>query len=84
MGIEEFVWVSIIDNKTCEDCCLPRNGLTTLEIREKLVNGDLNSDDCDTLVPPGHFNCRCQLVPVASVDQVEGPDWKSFGEWLES
>lgn len=84
MGIKEFVWVAIIDKRTCETCCLPRSGLTTSEIRSKLESGELSSDDCDTVVPPGHFNCRCQLAPVASIDPVEGPDWKSFGEWLES
>jgi len=76
LGIEEFVWGAIIDNKTCEECCLPRNGKTTSEI-EKMGGGD-----CDGTVPPLHPNCRCDIAPVASTDEVDGPDWKSFEEWL--
>lgn len=84
LGIQDFVWVAIIDEKTCEDCCVPRNGMTTSEIETALQNGDLDADDCDATSPPAHPNCRCQLAPVASTDEVQGPDWKSFGEWLNS
>jgi hypothetical protein len=84
LGIEDFVWVAIIDNKTCMDCCIPRNGMTTREIEQALESGDLDPDECDATSPPAHANCRCQLAPVASTDEVEGPDWKSFGEWLNS
>jgi hypothetical protein len=83
LGISEFVWVAIIDNRT-DDCCLHRNGLTTSEIEEKLSNGELDGDECDAVSPPAHPNCRCQLAPVASTEQVEGPDWKSFDDWLAS
>lgn len=83
LGIEEFVWVAIIDNRT-DDCCLHRNGLTTSEIEQKLESGELDADECDATSPPAHPNCRCQLAPVASSEQVEGPDWKSFDEWLQS
>lgn len=82
-GIQDFVWVAILDDKT-DDCCADRNGHTTEEIEEMLSSGELNADDCDATSPPAHPNCRCQLAPVASTDQVEGPDWKSFNEWLES
>ena len=83
LGIQEFVWIAIIDNKTCDDCCIPRNGMTTSEIEDALDSGKLD-DDCDATSPPAHPNCRCQLAPVASTDDVEGPDWKSVGEWLNS
>jgi SPP1 gp7 family putative phage head morphogenesis protein len=76
LGVKEFVWIAIIDDKTCEECCLPRNGKTTSEI-------DQMDDDCDATVPPAHFNCRCDVGPVASTNEVEGPDWESFNEWLE-
>lgn len=84
LGVKDFVWVAIIDKKTCDVCCLPRNGQTTSEIEEMLRSGELDADECDAVTPPAHPNCRCDLAPVASTDEVEGPDWKSFGEWLES
>lgn len=84
LGVEEFVWVAIIDKKTCDVCCLPRNGKTTSEIEAMLASGELDADACDSSVPPAHPSCRCDIAPVASTDEVEGPDWKSFGEWLES
>jgi hypothetical protein len=84
LGIKDFVWVAVIDNKTCDNCCLPRNGLTLSEIESRLNSGELSEDDCDATSPPAHFHCRCDLAPVASVDEVEGPDWKSFDDWLES
>lgn len=84
LGIEDFVWVAIIDNKTCDVCCLPRNGMTTTEIEAALESGDLDKDECDAVTSPAHPWCRCQMAPVASTDEVEGPDWKSFGEWLNS
>jgi hypothetical protein len=84
LGIQEFVWVAIIDNKTCVECCIPRNGMTTSEIEAALESGDLDADECDGSSPPIHPNCRCQLSPVASTDEVQGPDWKGFDEWLNS
>lgn len=81
LGIQEFVWVAILDDKT-DECCVDRNGLTTAEIEEAINSGSIDSDLCDAVTPPGHFNCRCQVVPVASVNEVEGPDWNTFGEWL--
>lgn len=76
LGVKEFVWIAVIDNHTCDDCCLPRNGKTTSEI-------EAMQDDCDATVPPAHFNCRCNIGPVASTDEVQGPDWSSFNDWLE-
>lgn len=76
MGVKEFVWISIIDKNTCDDCCLPRNGKTTSEI-------DAMNDECGVTVPPAHFNCRCDIGPVASVNEVEGPDWASFNDFMK-
>lgn len=84
LGVKEFVWVAIIDKKTCEVCCLPRAGKTTSEIEAMLSSGELDKEACDAVTPPAHPWCRCDVAPVASTDQVEGPDWKSFGDWLES
>lgn len=84
LGIRDFVWVAIIDDKTCEVCCLPRNGMTTQEIEAALASGKLDADECDATSPPAHPHCRCNIAPVASVDEVEGPDWKSFKEWLDT
>lgn len=75
IGVQDFVWVAVIDDKTCDDCCLPRNGKTTSEIEEM-------DDDCGVTVPPAHFNCRCQIMPVASVNQVSGPQMSDFEDWL--
>lgn len=84
LGINDGVWTAVIDKKTCETCCLPRNGKTTTEIKQMLASGELDADDCDATNPPGHSFCRCQWAPVSSTDEVEGPDWKSFNDWLES
>lgn len=84
LGIEEFVWIAVIDDKTCDECCLPRNGKTTGEIQEMLDNGELDEDACDAEVPPAHPHCRCNIGPVASTDEVQGADFKAFGEWLNS
>lgn len=82
LGIQDFVWIAIIDEKTCKVCCLPRNGKTTSEIEELLASGKLDASECDATTPPAHPFCRCQIGPVASVDEVEGPNWKTFNDWL--
>jgi len=84
LGVQDFVWIAILDQKTCEDCCVPRAGKTSKEIEAMLASGQLDSDECDAITPPAHFKCRCQASPVATVDQVEGPDWQSFNDWLEA
>jgi len=83
LGVKDFVWIAILDDRT-DDCCRERHGLTMSEIKRGMADGSIDSDSCDALTPPAHFNCRCQIGPVASVDEVEGPDWKDFNEWLES
>lgn len=83
LGVKDFVWIAVIDDKT-DTCCLKRHGKTTSEIEDMLDSGQLDPDDCDASTPPAHFNCRCQIGPVASTDEVEGPDWESFNDWLET
>lgn len=84
LGVKDFVWVAVIDKKTCEVCCMPRAGKTTSEIEAMLSSGDLDKDECDAVTPPAHPYCRCDIAPVASTDPVEGPDWKDFNDWLNS
>lgn len=83
LGIQEFVWIAILDEKT-DECCVKRHGKTTSEIEAMLEDGQLDSSECDSSVPPAHPNCRCQIGPVASTDEVEGPDFQAFGDWLKS
>lgn len=80
-GINDYVWVAVVDNRT-DDCCLWRDGLTTQEI-ERRLRTDHSDDECQTIVPPAHFNCRCVLAPM--VDELpERPEenLKEFEEWL--
>jgi hypothetical protein len=77
LGVKDFVWIAVLDDKTCDDCCVPRAGMLLSEIADM-------DDDCDSDTPPAHFNCRCDIGPVASTDEVEGPDWASFNDWLEN
>lgn len=83
LGVKDFVWVAILDDKT-DSCCQRRHGKTTAEIQAMLDSGALNADTCDATVPPAHPNCRCQIGPVASTDEVQGPDWDQFNEWLQA
>lgn len=81
-GIDDFVVIAILDNKTCEDCCgddlgcATFNGMFTSEI-EKMTKGEYD-------VPPYHFNCRCTLAP--STKDLEAydssPTERDFDEWL--
>lgn len=84
LGVKDFVWVAVIDKKTCDVCCLPRAGKTTSEIEAMLQSGDLDKEECDATTPPAHPNCRCDIAPVSSIDEVEGASWKEFGDWLDS
>lgn len=57
LGVKDFVWVAIIDKKTCDVCCLPRAGKTSSEIKQMLADGKLDKKACDAVVPPAHPNC---------------------------
>jgi hypothetical protein len=82
-GITDFEWVAILD-KVTDDCCRTRDGLSSEEIEKAIDDGKLDTDDCDAIVPPAHFNCRCRSTPMTA-DMPERPnvDYASFGEWLE-
>lgn len=85
-GIKDFIWVAILDSDTCKECCAWRNGLTTREIEAQL-KGKHKDDDCDSLVPPAHFNCRCDISPMVNTDEwpeETPPDFGAFDEWLNS
>lgn len=82
-GISEFIWLAILDDKTCEDCCQPRDGLTTSEIQEGIDSGEL--DECDALCPPAHVACRCRLAPMVDSDQEPVTvDTEGFDDWAAS
>ena len=82
-GINDFQWIAITDKKT-DDCCLVRDGLSSQEIQDKLDSGDIDDDDCDSIVPPGHFNCRCRAAPISKdMPEVAPPDFGGFDEWMQ-
>lgn len=82
-GIDDFVWISILDDKT-DECCQWRHGLLTGEIEDRLAKDDSLSEDCDAVVPPAHFNCRCTLAPASKdLQMVNNTDLnQEFDEWL--
>lgn len=80
-GINDFVWIAIIDDKT-DDCCIWRNGLTSSEISVAL-QGEHSDDECDTDVPPAHWGCRCAIAPMTDEMPERPPDnIGDFNEWL--
>jgi hypothetical protein len=79
-GITDFVWIAIVDNVTCDDCCdghgcVDLDGMLTSEIEKEY--GDASC--------PAHFNCRCTLAP-ATDDLPDKPDdgAKDFEDWLNT
>lgn len=81
-GITDFVWIAIIDNRT-DECCVWRNGLTSSEILLAL-QGDHADDECDTEVPPAHFNCRCSLAPMTDdMPDATPTNTGDFQDWLD-
>lgn len=85
-GIDDFVWIAVLDDKTCEFCCEWRSGLLTSEIEKRLNKDKELRDHCDAIVPPAHFNCRCALAPASSdLEAVDTSDTdKEFDEWLNN
>lgn len=81
-GITDFVWISILDDRT-DKCCIWRNGLTTKEIEHQLKT-KRKDDVCQAVVPPAHFNCRCTLSPVTDeIPEAREPsNLGDFEEWL--
>lgn len=81
-GINEFVWISIVDNKT-DTCCTWRDGLTTSEIERKLKS-DKKGDKCKSITPPAHFNCRCTLAPATpTLPGKPATNLGDFDKWLQ-
>lgn len=83
-GVTQFVWIAVLDNRTCEECCVWRDGLTLDEI-ERLLKTKRKKDVCQGSTPPAHPNCRCDLAPAFDnlPDKPES-NLKDFSDWLES
>lgn len=84
-GINEFMWISVLDDRTCEKCCEWRSGLMTSEIEKVLADDKDLAEHCDVVVPPAHFNCRCGIAPVAidNISDLQKPEiTKDFDAWL--
>ncbi len=87
-GITDFVWISVIDDRT-DLCCAWRDGLLVSEIEAQSGDHEGEDDECsvegDGLTPPIHFNCRCTLAP-ATDNIPDKPDdgAKDFDDWLNS
>lgn len=82
-GIKDFVWISIIDNRT-DECCEWRDGLTTSEIEDQLKT-KRKDDECQAVTPPAHFNCRCTLAPSGDeLPDVPESNRTEFEDWLNS
>jgi hypothetical protein len=74
LGVTDFLWVEVIDNKTCEECCIPRGGKTSTEIEAMLKSGELDKEKCDVITPPAHPNC----LPGDSSISINYPILKIF------
>lgn len=83
-GITDMMWIAVIDGKTCAECCAWRDGLSSRQIIEKLATTH-KEDDCQVIVPPAHFNCRCDIAPILE-GMPEAPEslLPEFTEWLMS
>lgn len=85
-GINEFIWIAVLDQKTCQYCCEWRSGLLTSEIEKTLADDPELAEHCDVVVPPAHFNCRCGIAPVVidleTIDS-ENISTKDFQDWLD-
>lgn len=80
-GINDFVWIAVLDNRT-DECCEKRDGLLTSEIKLKL-DGAWADDECQAIVPPAHLNCRCTLAPATeNIPDRPEVDHGSFEAWL--
>lgn len=80
-GVDEFIIIAIIDEKTCDACCgdfgcSDFDGKLSSEV-EAMTKGEQS-------VPPYHFNCRCTVAPASTqmerVDETESK--REFEEWL--
>jgi hypothetical protein len=82
-GITDFVWISILDDKT-DECCVWRDGLSSEEISLALES-EHRDDECDAIVPPAHFNCRCTMAPMyKDLPEKEPSITGEFQDWLNN
>jgi hypothetical protein len=88
-GIADMVWIAVLDDKT-DECCAWRDGLTSSEIEKELERGKHKNEECDSIVPPAHFNCRCTMAPLLDV-QLAGEEFEKpasnaqeFETWLNT
>lgn len=82
-GIQDFVWIAVVDDKT-DECCLWRDGLNSAQIEDMLQN-ERSDDECDAVVPPAHFNCRCTISPATDyLPEPPESDIGDFEDWLSS
>jgi SPP1 gp7 family putative phage head morphogenesis protein len=81
-GVTDLQWIAVIDNKTCECCCVWKDGLSSKEIEGQMK--DHPDDEEETIVPPAHFNCRCDVAPMTDAMPEEPPDdLGDFETWLK-
>lgn len=82
-GINDGVWIALLDKKTCTDCCAPRDGMTSSEIEDALKSGDLDASACDAIIPPAHGWCRCRWAGATEdLPAKTPPDFGSWDDWL--
>lgn len=80
-GIKDFMWISILDDRT-DECCVWRDGLSTSQIKQELKSGH-KGDECDAVTPPAHPNCRCDIAPMTDKDFDTQPEGLGdFESWL--
>ena len=80
-GIIDFVWIAILDDTTCENCCggygcADFDGMLTSEV-EMVTKGEV-------INPPAHFNCRCSLSPVTDDIPTAETNLGDFEAWLNT
>ncbi len=82
-GIEDFMWIAVLDSHT-DECCKVRDGLSSSEIEKKIADGTIDGEECDAIVAPAHFNCRCDVAPMTNdLPETEASGLPDFNEWLE-
>lgn len=81
-GIKDFMWIAVIDDRT-DECCECRDGLSSSEIESGIESGKIDGEECDAIVPPGHFNCRCDSAPMSEdLPDTQDVDYEGFDDWL--
>lgn len=81
-GIDDFVVITVIDDKTCEHCC---DEFGCVDFAGKLVSEVDKMTRGEQAAPPYHFQCRCAVAPASKGLQTdEAESEKEFEEWLNS